>query len=166
VRGKTARQLADEAVNNYTFHQRNLALAAPSSFGQVKTTMAERYFPLLNGVWKSDAAAYDTGSLTDRQMARLIREQVYSTRRAAEFGYGSGGRIGFAWTEKVPGSSLTLLAANLARALHDAYVGDLPGSACVDNDGVGTFYFGCPPAPRTTATINTAWDAFKIWQAE
>jgi hypothetical protein len=165
VSNLTARSIADQGVINYLFHQRFLAIAAPAALSQVKTTMANRHLPILNAVWKSVLPVYDS-QISVRQMARMIRQQIYSTRRAAEFEQGSAGRIAFAWTESaIVGDGAPLLARNLARALHDAYVGDSPGAACVDNDGAGTAYYGCPPAPRTGATINAEWDKLKQWRS-
>jgi hypothetical protein len=105
--------------------------------------------------------------LADSRTLAARQKSLYETQGASEFEYGSSGRIGFAWTEVASlGDGATQLAANLARAIHDAYVGDSPGLACVDNDGAGTYYYGCPPAPRPYATINTRWDDFKHWQSE
>jgi len=167
VAGQTAAQIADKGVNNYSFHQRFLALAAPatSTYAPVKTTLAQDYMPLLNGVWQSPGGPgdpYQTHTMHLAQMVRLIREQIYAARRATNFTYGSAGRIGFAWAERGDDTNADQLATNLAVALHDAYTGSA-GAACTDNDGGGTFYFGCPPAGVSGATFNPTWTYFKSW---
>jgi hypothetical protein len=164
VGGQTAAAIADKGVNNYTYHQRFLALAAPAvqTYAAVKTTLAQTYMPLLNGFWGA-GQPYRTDTLTLRQMIRLVREQIYAAKRATSFTYGSGGRIGFAWSSNGDASSLDQLAANLAVALHDAYAGSA-GAACTDNDGVDTYYFGCPPAGLPGVTqFNSEWNIFKTW---
>jgi hypothetical protein len=164
VAGKTAAVIADSGVNNYTFHQRFLALAAPATptYAPVKTTLAQTYMPLLTAFWGADDR-YQTTRLTLKQMIRLVREQIYATKRATNFTYGSGGRIGFAWTNGggTP-AELDQLATNLAVALHDAYLGT--AGACADNDSADTFFFGCPPAGFPGVThFNTDWNIFKSW---
>jgi len=168
VANQSAASIADHGVNNYSYHQRFLALAAPNTdaYGDVKTTLAQTYMPILSAMWRSPLPVYDS-LITAKQMSRVIREQIYAARRAASSTYGSAGRIGFAWRES--GFNTTddaafadQLAANLAVALHDAFTSGA-GAACVDNDGSGSFYFGCPPAAKTGAAFNTAWNTFKTW---
>ena len=108
------------------------------------------------------------GQIMLRRMVQMIRQQIYSARRAAEFEYGSAGRIGFAWFENWNDGTnnavyADLLATNLARALRDAYRGDRPAAACSDNDGTGTLYYGCPPSAKPGASINSEWDKLKTW---
>jgi hypothetical protein len=170
VPNQTAATIADRGVNNYSYHQRFLALAAPSTstYAPVKTTLAQDYMPLLNAFWKSPRPVYDS-QLQLPQMTRMIRQEVYSARRAASFAYGSGGRIGFAWRESYDGvadddAAATQLAENLAIALHDAYASSgFAGKACIDNDGSGSLYVGCPPAGKFQAAFNAQWDRFKTW---
>jgi hypothetical protein len=164
---ETARTIADQGVNNYSYHQRFLAIAAPDAYAPAKTTLAQTHAPLLNAVWRSPLPVFDS-LISLPQMIRVIRQQVYSARRAAEFGYGSGGRIGFAWKDSGfntddDAAKAKQMAANLALALRNAYRDDNPGAACVDNDGTRNYYFGCPPAPRSGAAFNTAWNIFKTW---
>lgn len=167
--GQAAATIANQGVNNFSFHQRFLALAAPSMYAPVKTTLAETYSPLLSAFWNSDTDAYRS-KIALGQMARLIRQQIYSARLAAEYRYGSGGRIGFTWKDTAFNSAsisnadaAERLGLNLAFALRDAFkAGGTPGGACVDSDGAGTLHVGCRPT-RTGAAYNTAWNAFKDW---
>jgi hypothetical protein len=171
VAGQTARGIADSGVNNYSFHQHYLSNAAPSTstYSGVKATLNATYLPLLNGIWDNDNAVFDS-QISLRQMARVIREQIYAARRAASSSYGGAGRIGFAWKESflsdpdLNAQYADKLAANLAIALKNAYrSGGVAANACYDNDGTGTLFYGCPPAAKSGAAFNTAWNTFKTW---
>ena len=168
--GKTASAIADNSVNPYSYHEAYLAAAAPATtaFGPVKTTLRAHHFPLLNAIWNSPTAVFDS-HISLKQMARVIRQQIYSARRLAATQVGAAGRIGFAWKESGLGtaddaSAADQLAANLAIALRNAYrTGGTAAAACVDNDGAAAFFYGCPPAGKTGAAPNPAWNAFKSW---
>jgi hypothetical protein len=170
VEAKTAAQIADNGVNNYSYHESWLAAAAPSTsvYGPVKTTLRAHNFPLLNAVWNNPAPVFDT-RISVKQMARVIRQQIYSARRIAATQVGAAGRIGFAWKESGLGSdddagAATQLAANLAIALRNAYqLGGTAAASCVDNDGADTFFYGCPPVGQTAGAFNPAWNIFKTW---
>jgi hypothetical protein len=169
VKAKTAAQIADGGVNNYSYHESFLAAAAPSTsvYGPVKTTLRAHHFPLLNALWNNSMPVYDSQLLVP-QMARVIRQQIYSARRIAATQVGAAGRIGFAWTENdsttAGAAAATQLAANLAIAVRNAYrTGGTAAAACVDNDGGDTVFYGCPPAGRPAAAFNPAWNIFKNW---
>jgi hypothetical protein len=156
----------------------------------VKTTLAKEYMPLLNAHWNSLKLVYDTAQsktvnghdiqwVGPVQMAKLINEQVYAARRAAESSWGSSGRIGFSWTEDFNGSGpesttdnahAQLLAENLATALYRAYSGSTTDGVCTKDLTVTVDrpqpYYGCPPAARQSAVFNDDWNIFrKPWTA-
>src|SRR5437764_15101032 len=124
--------------------------------------------PILNGIWHNSATVFDS-EISLRQMVRVIREQVYAARRASSAAYGARGRIAFAWREAGFGTSDDAsagdqLAENLAIAIRNAYrSGGTAAAACTDNDGSGAFFYGCPPAAKSGAVFNLAWDTFKRW---
>lgn len=191
--GDAVATIANNGVNNYSYHQRFLALAAPDTstdtYAPVKTTLGEDYSPLMNAIFNSSLEVYGS-RITLGQMTRLIRQQVYSARLAAEFRYGSAGRIGFAWKESdlysfadprfdcndgpsneceraralaATAKAAEQMAANLAAAIRNAYVPNaLPLAACRDDDGTGPLYVGCRPS-RTGADYYPAWNRFKSW---
>jgi hypothetical protein len=182
VPGASRLTIANQGVIPYSYHQRILAQVAPSltKYAAVKATMTRDYLPLMNAFWNSPLDVYDTGrregpgptgvtyGLTIKQMAGLIREQIYAARLAANSSWGSAGRIGFAWHENYghanDADQAAQLANNLAIALYDAYspFGGA-GYACVDNDGAGSYYYGCTTASRAYAAFNTSWNIFKAW---
>jgi hypothetical protein len=172
VKGKTAAQIADNGVNNYSYHESWLAAAAPSTaaYGPAKSTLRAHHFALLNALWNSPAPVYDTG-ISVKQMARVIRQEIYSARRIAATQIGARGRIGFAWKEsgfnlnaEDTADAARQLAMNLAIALQHAYrSGATAAAACVDNDGTGSVFYGCPPVGQTLGAFNPRWDMFKTW---
>jgi len=165
VPGKTTATIANKGVNNYAFHQRRLALDAPSGLA-VKTTLKYHHMPLLNGIWnypESKSDVYDT-RIPRIRMIRLLRLQVYSARAVANSDYGSRGRIGFAWKETgLSGANTdtdaTVLAANLAQSIKNAYqLGHSAAYACKGADG----HQWCPPG-QSGASFNDHWDIFQTW---
>jgi hypothetical protein len=164
----TAAVTADKGVLNYSYHQRFLAIAAPSpplttTYAAVKTTLAEDYMPLLNAHWDSSLPVYDS-MIRPQQMARLINEEVYAARRAATFKFGSAGRIGFAWDENYDDTDAGMLAENLAVALYKAYSRSGSAGAVCNTTNLSAIppYYGCPPKHKTDAAfIPPKWDTFK-----
>ena len=167
--GKTAAQISDTALNNYTYHEAYLGAAAPAGpvYGTAKAALRTHHMPLLNGVFNYSGPPYET-HVSPKQMARLVNQQVYAARRLAATQVGAAGRIGFAWKESGTNASeddITEIAQNLALALKKAYgPGGTAGRACVTGTtAAGTPYWGCPPASRSDAAPNMAWNIFKVW---
>ena len=174
VQGQTAAQIADKGVNNYSYHESWLAAAAPvtNAYNAVKTTMRARHFALLNAVWNSGNDVFGS-RISVKQMARVIRQQIYSARRIAATQVGGAGRIGFAWKESnfgtpdpdPDGTKAKTLAANLAAALASAYGPQgTAAKACQGAGEVGGIvFYGCPPVGQTDGAFNSLWDIFKTW---
>lgn len=172
VKAKTAAQIADNGVNNFSYHESWLAAAAPAqpAYGPAKTTLRAHHMALLNAIWNNPADIFAT-QISIPQMARFIRQQIYSARRIAATQVGAAGRIGFAWRESGFGygtdgdaDRARTLAANLAIALKQAYQsGGSAKAACVNNGDVGIPLFVCPPVGQTQGAFNSTWNIFKTW---
>jgi hypothetical protein len=154
--------IADNGVNNYSFHQRLLANKAP--YDAVKSALSDHYMPLLNGAWNS--SDYNT-QFSSTRMARLIRLQIYSVRRAQHTAYSSASKIGFAWKEAGfktgdidnEETIATQLAVNLAQSLISAYKNDSdPNAACKDSGGNDLCTW-----TQQVPGLNHGWDIFKNW---
>jgi hypothetical protein len=161
VRGSSLDARADR-IAEFAMHPARLAAAAPDSAhaNAAESYLGRAYFPLLNGVWYSAPEnGYGDTRFAASEMADLVSEQVYATRRWADAHPYPDGRIGFAYASRHDPPDWAPLAEQIARATRNAYGrGNGPLAACWE-DGAQRY---CTCA-KAGAAFNPTWSAFGTW---
>lgn len=165
VNGASLRSMASH-TNAYMQHVGRLAFAAdaPNTVAPAKAALQARYLAITND-WKGhDNFAYQTQSLSLRQMQGLARLQIYSERVWQTDGnpYSAPG-VGLRWTDNTVNFSTAkqaALAASISSSLAGAFKPD--GSAlkaCVARGTVSTVL--CQP--QAGGSFTSGWSIFRTW---